>query len=282
MRLGVAYDVLRWEERDLFSEARKLGYDVRPLYIKDYADLIGNSISENLDAVIQRGVSHSRALVSTALLESQGLRVFNDSLTLVRCENKAITLSLLAKSGVSIPRTAIAFSKEKALEIARKLGYPVVIKPIEGSWGRMVAKAVDDDSLYSLMEYQDYTTLQFRTAYMVQEFVRKPDRDIRIFVIGDEAPVGIYRVNKTNWKTNTALGAKAEPLKIDSELRELALKVKDVIGGFFLGIDVFEDPDRGYVVNEVNGVPEYKNTVRVNNFNVSGFLLKKLAEVIKK
>ncbi|MCQ4344311.1 MAG: lysine biosynthesis protein LysX [Sulfolobales archaeon] len=282
MRLGVAYDVLRWEERDLFSEARKLGYDVRPLYIKDYADLVGNSTGENLDAVIQRGVSHSRALISTTLLESQGLRVFNDSLTLMRCENKALTLSLLAKSGVSIPRTAIAFSKEKALEIARKLGYPVVIKPIEGSWGRMVAKAVDDDSLYSLMEYQDYTTLQFRTAYMIQEFVRKPDRDIRIFVIGDEAPVGIYRVNKTNWKTNTALGAKAEPLKIDPELRELAMKVKDVIGGFFLGIDVFEDPDRGYIVNEVNGVPEYKNTVRVNNFNVSGFLLKKLAEVIKK
>jgi len=282
VKLGVAYDVLRWEERDLFSEARKLGYDVRPLYIKDYADLVGNSIGENLDAVIQRGISHSRALISTTLLESQGLRVFNDSLTLVRCENKAITLSLLAKSGVSIPRTAIAFSKEKALEIARKLGYPVVIKPIEGSWGRMVAKAVDDDSLYSLMEYQDYTTLQFRTAYAIQEFVRKPDRDIRIFVIGDEAPVGIYRVNKTNWKTNTALGAKAEPLKIDPELRELAMKVKDVIGGFFLGIDVFEDPDRGYVVNEVNGVPEYKNTVRVNNFNVSGFLLKKLAEVIKK
>jgi [lysine-biosynthesis-protein LysW]--L-2-aminoadipate ligase len=282
VRLGVAYDVLRWEERDLFSEARKLGYDVRPLYIKDYADLVGNSIGENLDAVIQRGVSHSRALISTTLLESQGLRVFNDSLTLVRCENKAITLSLLAKSGVSIPRTAIAFSKEKALEMARKLGYPVVIKPIEGSWGRMVAKAVDDDSLYSLMEYQDYTTLQFRTAYMIQEFVRKPDRDIRIFVIGDEVPVGIYRVNKANWKTNTALGANAEPLKIDPELRELAMKVKDVIGGFFLGIDVFEDPDRGYVVNEVNGVPEYKNTVRVNNFNVSGFLFKKLAEVIKK
>jgi [lysine-biosynthesis-protein LysW]--L-2-aminoadipate ligase len=282
VRLGVAYDVLRWEERDLFSEARKLGYDVRPLYIKDYADLVSNSIGENLDAVIQRGVSHSRALISTTLLESQGLRVFNDSLTLVRCENKAITLSLLAKSGFNIPRTAIAFSKEKALEMARKLGYPVVIKPIEGSWGRMVAKAVDDDSLYSLMEYQDYTTLQFRTAYMIQEFVRKPDRDIRIFVIGDEVPVGIYRVNKANWKTNTALGAKAEPLKIDPELRELAMKVKDVIGGFFLGIDVFEDPDRGYVVNEVNGVPEYKNTVRVNNFNVSGFLLKKLAEVIKK
>ena len=282
MRLGVAYDVLRWEERDLFSEARKLGYDVRPLYIKDYADLVGNSIGENLDAVIQRGVSHSRALISTTLLESQGLRVFNDSLTLVRCENKAITLSLLAKSGVSVPRTAIAFSKEKALEMARKLGYPVVIKPIEGSWGRMVAKAVDDDSLYSLMEYQDYTTLQFRTAYVIQEFVRKPDRDIRIFVIGDEVPVGIYRVNKANWKTNTALGAKAEPLKIDPELMELAMKVKDVIGGFFLGIDVFENPDRGYVVNEVNGVPEYKNTVRVNNFNVSGFLLKKLAEVNKK
>ncbi len=281
MILGIAYDVLRWEERDLFSEARKLGVEAKPIFIKDFTEVIGNVVKDNMDVVIQRGVSHSRALLSTILLESQGLRVVNDSNTLIRCENKALTLSLLSRSKVPTPRTAIAFSKEKAMEIARSFGYPVVIKPIEGSWGRMVAKATDDDSLYSIMEYQDYTTLPFRTAYLIQEYVKKPDRDIRIFVIGDEAPVGIYRVNKSNWKTNTALGAKAEPLKIDPELRELALKVRDVIGGFFLGIDVFEDPERGYIVNEVNGVPEYKNTVRVNNFNVSAYLIKKLQEAFK-
>ncbi len=140
----------------------------------------------------------------------------------------------------------------------------------------------DEDILYSFLEYQEYTTSQFRQIYLVQEFVKKPNRDIRIFVMGDEAPVGIYRVNERNWKTNTALGARALPLKIDDELRDLALKVRDIMGGFFLGIDIFEDPERGYLVNEVNGVPEYKNTVRVNNFNVSSYLLNKLREWIKK
>ncbi len=281
MRLGIAYDLLRWEERDLFSEARKEGLELIPLYVRDLRLPIGDGIVE-ADVVIQRSVSHSRALLSTILLESNGVQVINDSQTLIRCENKALTLSLLSRAGIRVPKTFILFSKDPALEVAENLGYPVVIKPIEGSWGRMVAKADDPDDLYSFMEYQDYTTLPFRTGYMIQEFVKKPDRDIRVFVIGDEVPVGIYRVNKSNWRTNTALGAKAEPLRIDPELRELALKVKEALGGFFLGIDVFEDPQRGYIVNEVNAVPEYKNTVRVNNFNVSGFLLKKLKEVIKK
>jgi len=209
-------------------------------------------------------------------------KVINDYLTLIKCENKLLTLSILSKHNIKTPRTFIAFSREKALELADKVGYPVVIKPIEGSWGRMVAKAIDRDSLNNFLEYQEYTTSQFRYAYFIQEFVKKPNRDIRIFVIGDEAPVGIYRVNERNWKTNTALGARAEPLKISEELRDLALKVKDVLGGFFLGIDIFEDPERGYIVNEVNGVPEYKNTVRVNNFNVSQYLINKISEWIRK
>ncbi len=94
--------------------------------------------------------------------------------------------------------------------------------------------------------------------------------------------MGIYRENDKNWKTNTALGAVAKPLKIDEELKELTLKVKEIIGGFFLGVDVFEDKERGYLIGEVNGVPEFKNTVRVNQFNVSNFLLNKLNEVIRK
>lgn len=281
MKLGIAYDMLRWEEKDLFSEAKKAGFDVKPYFVKDISYMIGGDRVDS-DVIIQRSVSHSRAVLSTILLESNGGYVVNDSLTLIKCENKALTLSLLSRSGIRVPRTTIAFTKETALSVAEKMGYPVVIKPVEGSWGRMVAKADDPDDLYSLMEYQDYTTLPYRTGYMIQEYVRKPDRDIRVFVIGDEVPVGIYRVNKANWRTNTALGAKAEPLRIDPELRELALKVREAVGGFFLGIDVFEDPERGYIVNEVNAVPEYKNTVRVNNFNVSAFLLKKLSEMMRK
>jgi [lysine-biosynthesis-protein LysW]--L-2-aminoadipate ligase len=281
--LGVTYDLIRWEERNLIEEARKLGHTIIPIYTKDFFTLIGNEINKiDADVIIQRNTSHSRALLTSIIFENMNYKVINDYLTLIKCENKLLTLSILSKHNIKTPRTFIAFSREKALELADKVGYPVVIKPIEGSWGRMVAKAIDRDSLNNFLEYQEYTTSQFRYAYFIQEFVKKPNRDIRIFVIGDEAPVGIYRVNERNWKTNTALGARAEPLKISEELRDLALKVKDVLGGFFLGIDIFEDPERGYIVNEVNGVPEYKNTVRVNNFNVSQYLINKISEWIRK
>ncbi|BCU70516.1 lysine biosynthesis protein LysX [Stygiolobus caldivivus] len=284
MILGVSYDLVRWEERNLIEEAKKLGHSVVPIFTKDFYTFLGDSSNLNLEAdvIIQRNTSHARAILTSLIFEGYNYKVINDSTTLNKCENKLYTLALLNKHNIKIPVTLITFSREKALESTEKLGYPVVVKPIEGSWGRMVAKANDKDTLMSLLEYQEYTSSQYRYAYFIQEFVEKPSRDIRIFVIGDEAPVGIYRVNERNWKTNTALGARAEPLKIDDELEDLALKVKEVIGGFFLGIDIFEDKERGYIVNEVNGVPEYKNTVRVNNFNVSQFLVKKIAEWVKK
>jgi len=281
--LGISYDLVRWEEKNLIQEGQRLGHKVIPLFSKDFYLLFPEAYTiPNMDVVLQRNVAHTRAFTTSLVLENANYKIINDSYTLLRCENKLVTTSLLSKHGIPVPKTGIAFSKENAFNIASNLGYPTVIKPIEGSWGRMVAKADNEDSLRSFLEYQDYSMLQYKNIYYIQEFVNKPDRDIRIFVVGDETPVGIYRVNSNNWRTNTALGAIAKPLKIDDELSELAIKVKEVIGGFFLGIDIFEDKERGYLVDEVNGVPEYKNTVRVNNFNLSEFLIKKIEEWIRK
>ncbi|MEL9970184.1 MAG: lysine biosynthesis protein LysX [Metallosphaera sp.] len=283
MILGISYDLLRWEERNIIEEGRKSGFKVIPIFTKDVTFLSSEDVPyQDVEAILQRNTSHSRAVSTSMLFETSGFKVFNDSLTLSKCENKLMTTFLLRSRGIPVPKTAIAFSREKALEVAKKLGYPVVIKPVEGSWGRMVARAQDEDTLRSLIEYQEFTTLQYKTIYYVQEYVNKPNRDIRIFAVGDEVPVGIYRENEKNWKTNTALGAIAKPLKIDEELKELTIKVKEVIGGFFLGIDVFEDKERGYLIGEVNGVPEFKNTVRVNQFNLSNFILHKLNEAIRR
>ncbi|QGA55038.1 lysine biosynthesis protein LysX [Sulfolobus sp. E5-1-F] len=283
MKIGILYDMPRWEEKNLIEEGKKLGYQIITIYSKDFV-LFSNelNIDKDADIFIQRNVSHNRALITSFLVEQLGYPVINDHMTLSRCENKIFTTYILAKHNIPTPKTFIAFDKTNAMEYSKKLGYPVVIKPVEGSWGRMVAKADNPDVLYSYLEYQEFSSQKYKDIYYIQEFVNKPNRDIRIFVIGDEAPVGIYRVNENNWRTNTALGAKAYPLEIDEELKELALKVKEIIGGFFLGIDIFEDKDRGYLVDEVNGVPEYKNTVRVNNFNISKFLLEKAVKWVKK
>ena len=283
MRIGILYDMPRWEEKNLIEEAKKMGHEPIPVYTKDIVFFSDDKkVEPEADFFIQRNVSHNRALITSFIMEQFGYPTINDHITLFRCENKIITTYILFRHSINTPRTFITFNKNIALEFSKKIGYPLVIKPVEGSWGRMVAKADNLDTLYSYLEYQEFTTQKYKDIYYIQEFVNKPNRDIRIFVIGDEAPVGIYRVNEHNWRTNTALGAKAYPLKIDEELRELALKVREVIGGFFLGIDIFEDRDRGYLVDEVNGVPEYKNTVKVNNFNVSQFLLKKIIEWVKR
>jgi len=282
VKVGIVYDLPRWEEKNIIEEAKKEGNQVVPFYSKQSVFYSDTDFNLEADFFIQRNVSHSRAVMTSFLIGNQGVQIFNDYLTLIKAENKAFTTFILSRSDIKTPRTAVAFDKDGALSSASKIGYPVVIKPIEGSWGRMIAKASDDDSLRSFMEYQEFTSAYYKSIYYVQEFVKKPDRDIRIFIIGDDAPVGIYRVNSKNWRTNTALGAKAEPLRIDPELRELALKVKEKIGGFFLGIDVFEDKERGYVVDEVNAVPEFKNTVRVTSFNVSKYLITKLTEWYKK
>jgi [lysine-biosynthesis-protein LysW]--L-2-aminoadipate ligase len=281
--LGVIYDVLRWEEKNIITEAKRMGHKVFPIYVRDYVFSSKKfNLDNNADIFMQRSVSHSRAIITSILIETLGYRSINDYYTLFRVSNKLLTLMLLKKHNILVPEFIVAFEKEKVIESSKELGYPLVIKPIEGSWGRMVAKANDSDTLRSFMEYQDYTSQQYKTVYFIQEYINKPNRDIRIFVIGDEAPVGIYRINNKNWRTNTALGAIAEKLKIDKELEDLALKVKEIVGGYFLGIDIFEDKDRGYIVNEVNGVPEFKNTVRVTGYNIAENLIRSIEAELKK
>jgi len=284
VNLGIIYDILRWEERNIIEQAKRLGHSVNLIYLKSFGfSSKDTSFSSSLiDIFLQRSVSHSKALISCILFENLGYKVINDYNTLFKSYNKVFTSILLKKNKIPTPEFGISFDKENALKLAEDLGYPVVIKPIEGSWGRMVARAYDRFNLLDFMEYQDYTVINFKSIYYIQKFINKPNRDIRIFVIGNEAPVGIYRVNHDNWKTNTALGAKAEPLKIDKELEELALKVKELIGGVFLGIDIFEDRENGYLVNEVNAVPEFKNTVRVTGYNISEKLIKTIEVEFKR
>ncbi len=264
-KVGIAYEVLRWEEKALTDAAKELGLDVNLLHIHSLQLIVGHSSLSGLsnidvDIVLQRAISHTTALNATLALESIGLRTINTSNATAIAMNKLWTASILAKVGIKIPRTVIAFSEDSCYKSAQLLGYPVVVKPIDGSWGRLIAMARDDEELRSLLEHRTYIPNPTMKVHMLQEYVKKPGRDIRIFIVGDETPAAIYRVSN-HWITNTARGGKAVTAKIDAELNELALKTARLIGIEIAGIDIFEDPARGYIVNEINAVPEFKNTV---------------------
>ncbi len=274
VEIGLVYDIARWEEKDLYKKAGSLGARIRLLKADEQYFLLDNKWSPGFepDIFLQRCVSLYVAHSSTLALEALGFRVINDSLSIAIAGNKLWTTTRLIKAGVKIPSTIIGFSRSSVLKAAELLGYPVVVKPLLGSWGRLVARADNPEDLDTIIEHREYMGNSVYRVHYLQEYIKKPGRDIRVFVIGEEVPVAIYRASN-NWKTNTALGGKAIPAKIDPELEELSIKAAKAVGTEIAGIDVFEDPEEGYVVNEVNHNTEYKNTVRVTGVDVSAKII---------
>jgi [lysine-biosynthesis-protein LysW]--L-2-aminoadipate ligase len=168
---------------------------------------------------------------------------------------------------VPVPETLLAYGLESTVKAASLLGYPVVVKPVQGSWGRLLALARDEEELRAIVEHREYMGALYRVQY-VQEYVRKPGRDIRATCIGDSVPAAIYRVSGS-WITNTARGGRAEPARVTPEMEDLTLRACKALGVEVGGVDIVEHPEKGLLVLEVNAVPEYKNVMRVTGVDVA-------------
>ena len=179
----------------------------------------------------------------------------------------------LAKSGIAIPKAFCAFSNQSAMDILNKNGYPKVIKPVVGSWGRMVALLRDKEAAEAVIEDREHMYPLYHVFYF-EEFVKRPPRDIRCIVVGNKVVAAIYRYSGDNeWKTNMALGGKAEPCKVTNEMEDLCLKVAKTLKGEILGVDLMESDENGLLVHEVNNTTEFKNTVRVTEIDIPSLIM---------
>ena len=270
--LSILYDTIRWEEKALFDAGKKKGIDIEMVDCKNLFLSLGKT-KEKFDTIIQRCVSYYRSLHSTAALEGKGINVINSLNTSIFAGNKLFTHMLLQKSGVPTPFSAVAFSEEAALEALEKNGYPMVLKPTVGSWGRMIALLKDHDSAEGIMESRErmYPIYQ---VYYLEEFVQRPPRDIRAIMVGDKVVAAIYRYSGDGqWKTNMALGGKAEECKVTKELEDICLKASKAVEGQIVGVDLMESKEKGLVVHEVNNTTEYKNTVRVTGVDIPTLMI---------
>ncbi|MCS7126641.1 MAG: lysine biosynthesis protein LysX [Aigarchaeota archaeon] len=281
MKIGIVYDLIRWEERALIDAVKKLGHDLVPIQVnrKVFWLTEPNGFSE-LDFAIQRCVSFYRALASTAILEEQGVTVVNSFNIIRDCEDKLYTTLKLSRNKIPVPKTAVSFNRETCLNIAEKLGYPLIVKPIFGSWGRMVSRALDKDSLLEILDFREYMQSPYFKVHYLQEYIDKPSRDIRAFYFWEEVPAAIYRVSNS-WKTNTALGGVAVEAELSNELIELVKRSGDVMGGGILGIDILESKDGRYFISEVNAIPEFRNTVRVTGKDLARLMIELTIKNIK-
>ena len=272
--ITVLYDTIRWEEKALLEAGRKKGIDVRMQDCKKVAlDLNGDGAGpgEYGGAVLQRCVSYYRNVHSTAALEGLGVRVINCLRTGVFAGNKLFAHMLLRGAGVPTPEAAVAFSKEAAMRSLQEHGFPRVIKPTVGSWGRLISRLNDADAAEGIIESREGMYPIHQIHYM-EEFVKRPPRDIRAITVGDRVVAAIYR-NSEHWKTNMALGGTAEPCRVTQEMEEMCIRAKDAVGGDIVGVDLMESDRRGLVVHEVNNTTEYKNTVRVCGVDIPSLML---------
>jgi [lysine-biosynthesis-protein LysW]--L-2-aminoadipate ligase len=270
--LSILYDTIRWEEKALFDAAKEKGINTKMVDCKSLSISLDKS-KEDFGTVIQRCVSYYRSLHSTAALEGKGVNVINSLNTSIYAGNKLFTHMLLLKHGVPTPYSAVAFSEESALELLDKKGYPMVLKPTVGSWGRMIALLKDRDSAEGIIESRE-SMYPIYQVYYLEEFVVRPPRDIRAIMVGDKVVAAIYRYSgEGQWKTNMALGGKAEVCKVTKELEDMCIKAKNAVQGQIVGIDLMESKENGLVIHEINNTTEYKNTVRVTGVNIPALMI---------
>lgn len=275
-KVCIVFDRLRAEEKMLQKEVSDLGHDAMMLDAK-ITQINTDSKKEDFDlgdVVLERCVSYFRGLHFTASLEFLDIPVLNKFEVANICGNKMFMTLLLKKNNIPTPKTYFSFSSESAAENLEKVGYPLVIKPVIGSWGRGIMPIKDRDTMDAVFEIRDITDSPHDRIYYLQEVIKRPPRDIRVITIGDEPIAAMYRKSSGGFKTNIALGADPELCEITKEMEDLASKASKAMGGGILGVDMMEDEENGLVVHEVNNTVEFKGLARVAKQNIP----KKMAE----
>jgi len=264
-RVGFLYTRLRVEEKYLLDELEK-HKDVEIIRINDGNSFFDISqLPRSIDVLFERSISYSRGLYISRIFEAHGIPAVNSSLTAERCGDKYITSQILAKNGIPTPRVLMAFEEESALRAIEAMGYPCVLKPVVGSWGRLLAKIDNRETAESLIEHKAMLGVNHQVFY-VQEYISKPGRDIRAFVVGDEVICAIYRSSE-NWITNTARGGVATNCPVTDEIAELCQRAARAVGGGLLALDLLE-MENGLTVNEINDTMEFRNSIATTGVNI--------------
>ena len=280
LRVGILYSRIRRDEKLLLSELRDRGHEVVKVDVRKQRFNIADPPEDltGVDVLVDRCLATSRSLYATQFADAYGVPVVNDHAVAEVCANKVKNSLALERAGVPTPNTDVAFTKDAALESIEDFGYPCVLKPVIGSWGRLMAKIDSRSAAEAVLEHKETLGHYEHKVFYIQEFVDKPGRDIRVVAVDGEPLAAMVR-SSDHWLTNAAQGATTEEIEVTPEMADLVERASDAVGGGLLGVDLMEtgvsearsasdasgddgepragDPS-GYTVHEVNHTVEFK------------------------
>ncbi|MBN1349523.1 lysine biosynthesis protein LysX [candidate division KSB1 bacterium] len=271
MKIGFLHSLIRKDEKLLLDEFRRRK-DVEIVMIDD-RQLTFNLGKDafDLDVVLERCINHSRALHAMRLFESAGIRCVNTSHVATVCGDKLLTSIALKEKKVPQPEVRIAFTEASALEAIEDMGYPAVLKPAVGSWGRLLSKVNDHDAAEAILEHKTVLGTYHHSIFYIQKYIEKKGRDIRSFVVGDKCIAAIYRTSE-HWITNTARGGIASNCPVTADIGDISVKAAKAVGGGIVAMDIFET-ETGLLVNEVNYTMEFKNSIAPTGVDIPKYIV---------
>lgn len=283
LRLGILVSYLRQEEKLILAAARARGIDVVPLFDRELTLNLSAPTAAasgiDIDVLLDRSVVHSRAGYTLQAMARWGVPTLNTAGAVTICDDKARASMVLEAAGIPSPRTCVAYSANAAIAACEALGYPAVLKPVTGSWGRLLAKVNGPEQARAIIAQKAEHGSFHHEIFYIQEFIEKPGRDIRAYVIGEEIVAASYRTSE-HWITNAAKGAVSVPCPVTPEIEDLALAACRAVGARLAGVDLIET-DQGLKVIEVNTGGEFKGLMTTTDRDIAGLIVEEAMRVAR-
>lgn len=285
-KIGLLCSRVRVEEKLILAALRERGVDYKRIDPRQVTFAPGENSLDEFSAVLVRCLSHSRAYYVSRWLEGVGVPTVSSHQTIATCGDKLLTSTALQEAGLPMPRTEVAFTPEAALDVIERMGYPVVLKPLVGSWGRLLARVNDRDAAEALLEHKKTLGGYAHSVFYIQEHVDKPGRDIRSLVVGDKVVYAVYRTSE-HWITNTARGGATQPCPISPQVAELSVAAAHAVGGGeiatgnIVAVDLLETVDGQLLINEVNHTPEFHGAMQATEADVAGEIVDYVMAIAK-
>lgn len=261
MLVGILYSRVRAEEKLIIQSFKSRDIDFEMIDVRKVnLNLHDPCEWRKFDVILDRCISYSQGITLTEILDGWGIPCINHHTVARVCGDKIRTTQALIHAGIPTPQVRIALTSAAALEAIEESGYPVVLKPPVGSWGRLLAKVNDREAAEAILEHKTTLGSYHHSIFYIQEFIEKQGRDIRSFVVGNETICAITRTSK-HWITNTARGGQAENCPVTPEIDRLSCAAAQAVGGGIIAVDLFETLEGEFLVNEVNHTMEFRNSI---------------------